>query len=83
MCKLEYIILIAGYKSKTLYQMQINIKYETEYTEEKKTPEICDLVSIRHFWQIKSYETIMIKSAKQEHKHNRKKDVYERDMYTK
>ena len=61
MCKLEYIILMEGYKSDALYQMQINIKYDPEYTEEKEIQKFVNLVSISHFRQQKLYVRIMIK----------------------
>ena len=40
---------MAGYKSEALYQMQINIKYDPEYTEEDKNPEICELGQYKSF----------------------------------
>ena len=61
MCKLEYIIFMEGYKSDALYQMQINIKYDPEYTEEKEIQKFVNLVSISHFRQQKLYVRIMIK----------------------
>ena len=42
-----------GYKSDALYQMQINIKYDPEYTEEKEIQKFVNLVSISHFRQQK------------------------------
>lgn len=45
---------MAGYQSEALYQMQINIKYDPEYTEEDKNPEICE------FGQYKSFQTAKI-----------------------
>ena len=50
-----------GYKSDALYQMQINIKYDPEYTEEKEIQKFVNLVSISHFRQQKLYVRIMIK----------------------